>query len=77
MNDLKRKARGPTGKPTLRSTSLRLPRDVMEYFDQNFPYGKQAKIREVLIGWVRSKKAKEELDTVKEAATLGAVDGNP
>jgi hypothetical protein len=49
----------------------------MEYFDQNFPYGKQAKIREVLIGWVRSKKAKEELDTVKEAATLGAVDGNP
>ena len=46
----KRKGRGPGKKPALFCTSLRLPQDVMEYFD-GFP-NKQAKIREVLTNYV-------------------------
>ena len=49
----KRKGRGPGKKPTLSNTSLRLPKEVIEYFENNFP-NKQAKIREVLTAYVNS-----------------------
>ena len=49
----KRKGRGPGKKPALFNTSVRLPKDVLEYFERNFP-NKQAKIREVLTAYVNS-----------------------
>lgn len=48
----KRQGRGPGKKPTLVNTSLRLPREVVEYFE-TFP-NKQAKIREVLTNYVET-----------------------
>jgi len=33
---------------------LRLPREVMDYFNANYPYSKQAKIREILTEYVNS-----------------------
>ena len=42
----KRRGRGPSKKPTLVHVSVRLTREVLEYFE-TFP-NKQAKIREVL-----------------------------
>ncbi len=50
----KRKGRGPGKKPALFNTSVRLSREVMDYFDQNYPNNKQAKIREVLTNYVKS-----------------------
>jgi hypothetical protein len=46
----KRKGRGPGKKPALMCTSIRLPRHVMEYFNQ--AHNKQEKIREVLVAYV-------------------------
>jgi uncharacterized protein (DUF4415 family) len=51
---IKRKGRGPSKKPTLFNTSLRLSREVMDYFNTNHPYSKQAKIREILTEYVNS-----------------------
>lgn len=48
----KRTTRGPGKKPTLVGTSLRLPREVVEYFDTHFAYTKQAKIREILTEYI-------------------------
>jgi hypothetical protein len=48
----KRKGRGLGKKPALACTSLRLPKDVMDYFNTNFPYSKQAKMREILAEYV-------------------------
>ncbi len=45
-----RKGRGPGKKPALISTSIRLPKEVMDYFSL-FP-DKQAKMREVLAEYV-------------------------
>jgi hypothetical protein len=50
----KRKGRGPSKKPTLFNTSLRLSREVMDYFNTHHPYSKQAKIREILTEYVNS-----------------------
>ena len=50
----KRKGRGPGKKPALFNTSVRLSREVMAFFDQNYPNNKQAKIREVLTNYVKS-----------------------
>lgn len=50
----KRKGRGPGKKPALLCTSLRLPKEVMEYFDTNFAYTKQAKMREILTEYVNN-----------------------
>ena len=50
----KRTARGPGKKPTLIGTSLRLPREVVEYFDTHFAYTKQAKMREILTEYVNN-----------------------
>jgi uncharacterized protein (DUF4415 family) len=50
----KRKGRGLGKKPALACTSLRLPKEVMEFFDTNFPMSKQAKMREVLTEYVNN-----------------------
>ena len=50
----KRKGRGPGKKPALFCTSLRLPKDVMEYFNAHYPETKQAKMREILTDFVQS-----------------------
>ena len=50
----KRKGRGPSKKPSLFNTSMRLPKEVMEYFNTRHPYSKQAKIREILTEYVNS-----------------------
>jgi uncharacterized protein (DUF4415 family) len=48
----KRQGRGPSKKPTLVNTSLRLPKEVVDYFE-TFP-NKQVKIREVLANYVQT-----------------------
>jgi len=50
----KRKGRGVGKKPALFCTSLRLPKHVMDYFNTNFAYTKQAKMREVLTEYVNN-----------------------
>lgn len=50
----KRKGRGLGKKPALLCTSLRLSKEVMEYFDTNFAYTKQAKMREILTEYVNN-----------------------
>ena len=49
----KRKGRGAAKKPALFCTSLRLPTEVMEYFNKYHPYTKQSKMREILTDYVR------------------------
>jgi len=53
----RRKGRGLGKKPALFCTSLRLPQEVMEYFNQHFPYTKQAKMREILADYVKQQGA--------------------
>jgi hypothetical protein len=50
----KRMTRGPGKKPTLIGTSLRIPKEVVEYFDTHFAYTKQAKMREILTEYVNN-----------------------
>jgi uncharacterized protein (DUF4415 family) len=50
----KRRGRGVGKKPSLLCTSLRLPKDVMDYFNTNYAYTKQAKMREVLTEYVNN-----------------------
>ncbi len=52
-----RRGRGTGKKPALFCTSLRLPKEVMEYFNKHFPYTKQAKIREILADYVKQQGA--------------------
>ena len=56
--DTKRRARGPSKKPALFCTSLRIPKEVRDYFDANFPYTKQAKLREILTDYVKQQGAR-------------------
>jgi hypothetical protein len=49
----KRTGRGLGKKPALFNTSLRLSKEVMDYFNTNFPRSKQAKIREILADYVK------------------------
>ena len=53
-SEQKRKGRGLGKKPALFCTSLRLPKDVMDYFNTNFAYTKQAKMREILTEYVNN-----------------------
>ena len=53
----KRRGRGAGKKPALFCTSLRLPKEVMEYFNQHFPHTKQAKMREILADYVKQQGA--------------------
>ena len=49
-----KKGRGLGKKPALFCTSLRLTKDVMDYFNTNFAYTKQAKMREILTEYVNN-----------------------
>ena len=49
-----KKGRGLGKKPALFCTSLRLPREVMDYFNTNHAYTKQAKMREILTEYVNN-----------------------
>lgn len=50
----KKRGRGPGKKPALFCTSIRLNREVMDYFSQHHNKDKQAKMREVLTEYVRN-----------------------
>ena len=54
----KRKGRGVGKKPALFCTSLRLPREVMDYFNTHHAYTKQAKMREILTEYVNNQDRK-------------------
>ena len=54
-NNVKR--RGKAKRPPMLNTSLRLPAEVVEYFDTHHTYTKQAKIREILIDYVKQQGA--------------------
>jgi uncharacterized protein (DUF4415 family) len=56
----KRTGRGPNKKPTLVSVSLRIPYEVLDYFTTQYPYTKQAKIREALAAFVKKEKGKDK-----------------
>lgn len=62
----KRRTRGPGKKPALAVTSLRLPRDVMDYFSTHYPLNKQAKMREVLTNFVKEK-SNENIQSAESA----------
>ena len=51
--DNKVRQRGKAKRPPMLNTSLRLPMEVIEYFDTHHTYTKQAKIREILINYVK------------------------
>ena len=51
---VKRKGRGPGKKPALFCTSIRLNKEVMDYFNDHHPGDKQAKMREILTEYVNS-----------------------
>jgi uncharacterized protein (DUF4415 family) len=55
----KRRGRGVGKKPALLCTSLRLPKHVMDYFNTNYAYTKQAKMREVLTEYVNNQTGNE------------------
>ena len=52
--EIRKKGRGVGKRPALFITSLRLPQEVMDYFNAKYPYSKQAKIREVLTDYVNA-----------------------
>jgi uncharacterized protein (DUF4415 family) len=52
----KRRGRGPGKKPTLSHVTLRLPAEVIEFFEANYP-NKQAKIREILNNFINQQGA--------------------
>lgn len=58
----KRNGRGLGKKPALYGTSLRLPKDVLAFFEQHYPHSKQVKMREVLTAYVNSQTQGESND---------------
>jgi len=50
----KKKGRGPGKKPALVYVSLRVPKEVVDFFNQHHPTTKQTKIREILTEYVDS-----------------------
>jgi hypothetical protein len=50
----KRKGRGLGRKPALYGTSLRLPKNVLDFFEAHYPHSKQVKMREILTAYVNS-----------------------
>jgi len=49
----KKRGRGPGKKPRLFNTSIRLHREVIDYFEQHYPTTKQARMRAVLAEFVQ------------------------
>ena len=64
----KRRGRGLSKKPALFNTSLRLSREVMDYFNTNHAYSKQAKIREILTEYVNSQQQGANNGNSKESS---------
>jgi uncharacterized protein (DUF4415 family) len=63
----KRRGRGPGKKPALFATSIRLSREVMDYFNKYHPKDKQAQMRAVLTEYVRDElKLKEPQNGTQE-----------
>lgn len=60
MEVTKRKGRGVGKKPALFCTSLRLNKEVMDYFNLHYPFTKQAKMREILTDYVNQQGANHE-----------------
>ena len=60
MEISKRRGRGLGKKPPLFCTSLRLSKEVMEYFNKHYPYTKQAKMREILTDYIKQQGANNE-----------------
>lgn len=58
----KKRGRGPSKKPTLVLTSIRLPKYVMDYFKLVHPNNRQAKMREALELYVTVKLNRGESD---------------
>jgi uncharacterized protein (DUF4415 family) len=56
----KKTIRGEGRKVALVHLSLRIPQEVMDFFDQKYPYKKQAKMREILANFM-----KQELNNEK------------
>lgn len=63
----KRRGRGLGKRPAMFNTSVRLPVEVMDYFNEHHPYSKQAMMREVLIEYVR-RKTNQTIEPTKEGA---------
>jgi hypothetical protein len=57
---VKRKGRGPSEKPALFCTSLRLSKEVMDYFNTNYPFTKQAMMRQVLTEYINKQKLEKQ-----------------
>ena len=57
----KKHGRGLGKKPALTHLSLRIPKDVMDFFDQRYPYNKQAKMREILTEHMNKELTNEEI----------------
>lgn len=60
MDIKKRRARGAGKKPPLFCTSLRLSKEVMDYFNLHYPFTKQAKMREILTDYINQQGANNE-----------------
>lgn len=54
VQGIKKRTRGKGKRAPMFNTSMRLPKEVVDYFDKHFPYSKQAKMREVLLAFVQS-----------------------
>jgi len=54
QGEIKKRTRGKGKRPVMFNTSMRLPMEVVEFFDTHYPYSKQAKMREVLLAFVKS-----------------------
>jgi len=56
----KKSGRGLGKKPALVHVSLRIPKNVLDYFDQHYPYTKQTKMREILTDFINKELSNEE-----------------
>ncbi len=61
----KRRGRGPGKNPRLISTSIRLPKFVLDFFNNYYPATKQSKMREILTDWITKQEPKngDQTDT--------------
>lgn len=55
-----KKGRGLGKRDALFSTSIRLPQEVLDYFREYHPYNAQAKMREILVDYVRANTERSE-----------------
>jgi uncharacterized protein (DUF4415 family) len=55
----KKSGRGLGKKPALVHVSLRIPKNVLDYFDQHYPYTKQTKMREILTDFINKELTNE------------------